>query len=232
MSDKVPGVLKKILAIQKALEVEKTGYDDNNDYRYYTAEDVATSLRRLMNENSLIHRTVIHETREENVWDKNGRNRPRISVTGEVVFIDAEDGSEFPSAVVATGSDTGGDKATRKLHVQMFKIAAVDVFKITSEFQAFDSDGDKPSEPINMDEEPPQEAKKTLAELNARIAEIVNDEANAVDGKQVSTIGNKIAKKEGFAEKSSVWRKESGVMTALVDELEAIVKKTAETGEV
>lgn len=227
-----PGIYGKILKIQQTLEVEKNGYDERQDFYYYKADDVAKAMRKSMNEHGVIHRTEIHETREDNKWDQNGRNRPRISVTGSIIFIDPDDGSEFRTDVVATGSDTGGDKAPRKLHVQMFKVAAVDIFKVTDEFAAFDSDGDKESEPINMNQAPPAEKAKTLNELVARVSEITKDESNAVDGKQVGAIGNKIAKELGFEQKSAVWRKQDSVMVRVVAELEEIVAKTHATGEV
>lgn len=226
----VPGIFAKILTIQQNLNVEKTGYDERQDYHYFRAEDVANAVRAAMNTHGVIHRTEILETREDNKWDQNGRNRPRISFTGRVTFVDVEDGSEFSTDVVATGSDTGGDKGARKAQIQAFKIAALDVFIITEDMEKFDSDGDKESEPINMDETP-QEVRATVQELVAEVAAITKDEGNPVTGKDVGEIGARIAKELGFGVKSTIWKKESAVMERVVAELKALVKLNA-TGEV
>lgn len=216
------GILKKILAIQSTLAVEKTGYDERQDYQYYRAEDVATAVRNAMSQQGIIHRTEILETREDNKWDQNGRNRPRISFNARVIFVDTEDGSEFATEVVATGSDTGGDKGTRKAQVQAFKIAAVDVFIITEEQGRFDSDGDKESEPINVNETP-QEIKATIQELVSEVAAITKDESNPVDGKAVGEIGARIAGELGIGTKSVVWKKDARVMEPLLEEVRQIV---------
>lgn len=232
MTAKPGGILAKILHIQKNLTIEKTGYDERQDYHYFKAEDVAVGVRRAMSDQSVIHRTEILEMLEDNKWDQNGRNRPRITINARVHFIDTEDGSSISTDVVATGSDTGGDKGTRKAQIQAFKIAAVDLFIITEEHDKFDSDGDAESEPINMDEAPPAEVRKTLQELVARVGEITKDESNSISGKDVGTIGNRIAAELGFAEKSTVWRKESTVMERVVAELEGILKAAANGGVV
>ncbi|AXC36179.1 hypothetical protein SEA_FORK_71 [Microbacterium phage Fork] len=226
----VPGIFGKILHIQQNLTIEKTGYDERQDYHYFRAEDVAVGVRRAMSEQKIIHYTEILETREDNKWDQNGRNRPRVSFTARVHFVDTEDGSSVSTDVVATGSDTGGDKGTRKAQVQAFKIAAVDLFIITEEHDKFDSDGDKESEPINMDEAP-QEVRATVQELVAEVAAITKDESNPITGKDVGEIGAKIAKELGFGIKSTIWKKESAVMERVVAELKALVKLNA-TGEV
>jgi len=222
------GIQKKILAIQGNLVVQKTGYDERNDYWYYKAEDVATAVRSAMTELGVIHRVEILDVIDGNRVDGQGRERARITIHCNVIFIDTEDGSEFPVQVVGTGSDIGGDKHARKAAVQAFKIAAVETFIITEEHDKFDSDGDAEAEPEAVASDAVKEKVLTTKELNARVGEIVKDESNPIDGKMVGSIGNRLAKEQGIEEKSVTWKKESSVMAPLVAELEKILK----TGEV
>jgi len=211
-------ILEKIAKIRQGLEIEKTGYDERNEYAYFRAEDVARGVRDAMVENGVVHRTEILEWTEDNKWDQNGRNRPRITVKARVIFIDSEDGSEFPTDVIATGSDTGGDKAARKYAVQAFKIAAIDVFTIVEDMGHFDSDGDKESEPINNT--PPAEAPKNVSELSGEIGAIVTDETNPVTGEMVTQIGNRIAKSLGLDEKPREWKKSEAVLAKVLEAIE------------
>lgn len=212
-------ITQKILEIQRTLEVEKTGYDERNDFYYFSADDVANAVRAKMNEHGVIHRTTITDLREDNFFDTNGRNRPRVTFQATVTFIDAEDGSEFSTDVVATGSDTGGDKATRKAAVQAFKVACIDLFVITEEMGRFDSDGDKEAEPVAT--ETAAAKKASTAELFNRVTAIINDESNPITGADAGKVGNRIAAELGFEPKGSVWRKEAAVLERVIADLEA-----------
>lgn len=206
---------EKILNIQRSLEVEKTGFDIRNEYAYFKADDVANAVRGALNNHGIIHRTKITDLREDNFYDPNGRNRPRVTFQATITFVDVEDGSEFSTDVVATGMDTGGDKATRKAAVQAFKIACIDLFIITEEFGKFDSDGDKEAEPVAT--EPTKRQKdESAAEVYNQITAIVQDPTNPVDGATAGKMGNRIAKEQGVEEKMAKWKQEIGVVTELL----------------
>lgn len=206
----------KILQIQQTLEVEKTGYDENNEYFYFKADDVARDVRRAMNEVGLIHRTEIIEWSEDNKWDQNGRNRPRVTFRAKIIFVDPEDGSEFSTEVVATGSDTGGDKGPRKAQVQAFKIAALDLFVIT-EGSAFDSDGAKESEPINAAEKAPEAT--TISSITNEIGDRVRDSDDALTGAMVTAVTKRIAGELKKPGNQTDWKNDIQVMTQVINEL-------------
>lgn len=206
---------EKILRIQQELVVEKSGYDERNEYYYYRAEDVAKAVRNKMNEVGLIHRTEITEWAEDNKWDSSGRNRPRVTFKAAVIFVDPEDNSTFATEVIATGSDTGGDKSTRKAQVQAFKIAAIDLFVITEEQEKFDSDGDPESEPISTAE--PVEDEETVKSVTKEISAIVNDEDNPITGQNVGAIGKRIAQEvHGKEIPAATWKKDLQVIKAVL----------------
>lgn len=210
---------QKILDIQQNLHVEKTGYDDRNDYHYFKADDVADAVRGEMNRVGLIHRTVIHDYLEETKWDPQGRGRVRTSFRAEVIFIDPDDNTEFSTEVTATGSDVGGDKSTRKAQVQAFKIAALDLFVIT-EGSAFDSDGQREQEPMDMTPEAKAETGKAdIATLRKEIGKLVNDPEVPIDSPTVNRVGARIAKEAGMSEDNKVWQKDVDIMVALVSAL-------------
>lgn len=233
----VPGILGKIHAIQSELEVEKTGYDERNEYAYFKADDVARDVKKLMNKHKVIHRTELSNVFDGTHVDKQGRERSRQTAEAAVVFVDIEDGSEFRSDVLATGSDIGGDKSTRKLQVQAFKIASVDVFVITEGIAQFDSDGSEqaPADTAKPGEEP-VEKSKTVKEFDADVRALVAAEDNAIDGALVGSTGSQIAKKLGVGEKSTVWRKDIRVMEQLAADLTKLAKEqqaaAAKGGEV
>lgn len=208
-------IAQKILNIQQNLHAEKTGWDERQEYAYWKADDIARSVKEQMNKEGIIHRTSILEWSEDNKWDTNGRNRPRVTFKAAVTFVDVEDGSEFTTEVVATGADTGGDKATRKAQIQAFKIAIVDLFIITEDAEKYDSDGEKESEPINNTA--PAEAPKNVSELSGEIGAIVTDETNPVSGELVTKIGNRIAKELGVDEKPREWKRSEAVLQRVLE---------------
>lgn len=224
-AEKVPGILGKIHAIQSELEVEKTGYDERNEYAYFKADDVARDVKALMNKHKVVHRTEFASINDSSYVDKNGRERARITGEVKVVFIDIEDGSEFTTDVMATGSDIGGDKATRKFQVQAFKIAAVDVFVVTEGIDKLDSDGDPEAEPDVAKDGEEVVVEKTAKEHDMRVREIVGDESNSITGADINEMGGKIAKSLGVGEKSTVWRKDVNVMKELTTQLEKLLKE-------
>lgn len=211
-------ILEKIQKIRAGLNIEKTGYDERNDYAFFRAEDVARGVRNAMVENGVIHRTEILEFNEDNFYDQNGRNRPRITVKGRVTFIDTEDGSEFWTDAIGTGSDTGGDKAARKYAVQLFKVATIDLFTIVEDMGKFDSDGEKEAEPVNV--AAPAERSLNASELKAKIGAIVKDSSNAYTGADVNKIGTRIAKAQGASDKPADWQRLDSVMSEVLKALE------------
>lgn len=214
------GIHKKILEIRRNLAVEKTGYDERNDYHYFKADDIASAVRQGMNDHGVIHRVQLLDVNDGNRVDSQGRERARTTTTSRVIFIDVEDGSEFEHDVVSSGSDIGGDKHTRKAAVQAFKIAAIDIFMVVEGLDKFDSDGDKEAEPEAIPTAK-EEASRTTRELNAVIAQVTKDDAHPVTGAMVKALGDRIAEREKIAQDSKVWRKESKVMEPLVNTIEA-----------
>lgn len=208
------GINVKILEIQKTVEVEKTGWDDRNEYAYFKADDVLNAIRAKLNELGIITRSRILKWEQENFYDSNGRGRPRTTAEVEVVYIDVETGEEYPTSVIATGSDIGGDKGPRKVATQAKKISLIDTFLITEESGKFDSDNDPEQEPANMQapvEQP--EAGPSLPELTAEIGDLIN--SGTTDGPTVGKIGNRIAKELGVAEDQKVWRRDINVIAGV-----------------
>lgn len=231
-TSKTPGILKKMLKIQQDLVVTKTGYDDRNDFWYWKADDVAAALRKVMNEVGVIHRAEVLEANDTSHIDKNGRERRRLTTTSRIIFIDPEDGSEFPHDVVATGSDVGGDKDARKVAIQAFKIAAVDLFIVAEGMEKLDSDGDPEAEPIDMTEKAEtkvEEVRRNIRELDQFVASVTKDDSIPITGAMVAAAANAIAKRVGIAEDSKVWRKETAVMQPLVEAIEAAIASEEET---
>lgn len=217
-------ITQKIYDIQKSLTVKKSGWDERSEYAYYKAEDVANAVRVAMNHHGIIHRTRITDLREDNFYDTNGRNRPRVTFHATITLVDVEDGSEFSTDVVATGSDTGSDKATRKAMVQSFKEMAIDLFIITEEFGKFDSDSDKEAEPVAT-APTKREQSDNAAALLKQLTDMVNDDANElVTGEWVGKIAPPIAAKHGLGKLRKDWSGSFDVLTEIL--------KAAENGEV
>lgn len=217
---------QKIAAMKAELVVEKTGYDENNDYTYFKADDVARDVHALMTEYNVVNRTTIDTTTVniDNHWDKNGRNRPRVTAVCTVSFIDADGAGFMDTQVIATGSDIGGDKATRKLMVQAFKEAAIDVFGVTEGMQSMDSDAYEEAEPDIVKEEDPElpEVPQTSSrELGERIKELIEDPAlEHINSDVVVKLGREVAKDVlGEVPGDRVWRKDARVLEPLVKRL-------------
>lgn len=223
------GILKKILDIQRNLVVTKTGYDERQDFWYWKADDVAAAVRKEMNDVGVIHRVELVEVNDASRIDSNGRERRRLTTTSRIVFIDPEDGSEFTHEVVATGSDVGGDKDTRKVAIQAFKIAAVDIFVVAEGMEKLDSDGDAEAEPedVSKTAEPVDDGtdKRTVRELGQVVASVTKDDSIDITGDVVRDAGAALAERAGFSTVSTVWRKEAGVMLPLVQAIEAAVQQ-------
>lgn len=100
-------ILDKIKTIRDTLVIEKTGYDERNDYYYWKADDVAAAVRKEMNKVGVIHRVETLDVLDGNRVDAQGRDRSRITLHNRVVFIDPDDGSEYAVDAVGTGSDIG-----------------------------------------------------------------------------------------------------------------------------
>ena len=218
------GIAAKILDIQRTLDIEKTGYDERQGYAYFTGEDVARSVRKEMNRVGVIHRTQIFDLEHESYWDAGGRNRLRATYRAVVTFIDPEDGSEFSTEVIATGSDVGGDKGPRKAQVQAFKIAALDLF-VATEGNNYDSDGAPEQEPVNVSKaEQKVNDSARVAELSEAIKEIVNDKGNPIVSENVNAVGRRIAKEVGLDIPdgplgSRIWRNDANVLEKVVQAL-------------
>lgn len=219
---------QKIAAMKAELVVEKTGYDEQNEYHYFKADDVARDVHTLMTEYNVVNRTTIDTATVniDNYWDKNGRNRPRVTAVCTVSFIDADGEGFMDTQVIATGSDIGGDKATRKLMVQAFKEAAIDVFGVTEGMQSMDSDAYEEAEPDIVKEEDPElpEVPQTSSrELGERIKELIEDPAlEHINSDVVVKLGREVAKDVlGEVPGDRVWRKDARVLEPLVKRLES-----------
>ena len=218
---------QKIAAMKAELVVQKTGYDENNDYTYFKADDVARDVHALMTEYNVVSRTTIDNDglNIDNYWDKQGRNRPRVTAICTVSFIDADGSGFMDTQVVATGSDIGGDKATRKLMVQAFKEAAIDVFGVTEGMQAMDSDSYAEAEPDVAKEDDPELPEVPVTDskaLGLRVKEMIEDPAlEHIDADMVVKLGREVAKEVlGEIPGDRVWRKDARVLEPLVKRLE------------
>ena len=218
---------QKIAAMKAELVVQKTGYDENNDYTYFKADDVARDVHALMTEYNVVSRTTIDNDglNIDNYWDKQGRNRPRVTAICTVSFIDADGSGFMDTQVVATGSDIGGDKATRKLMVQAFKEAAIDVFGVTDGMQAMDSDSYAEAEPDVAKEDDPELPEVPVTDskaLGLRVKEMIEDPAlEHIDADMVVKLGREVAKEVlGEVPGDRVWRKDARVLEPLVKRLE------------
>lgn len=218
---------QKIAAIKAGLVVDKTGYDEKNEYAYFKADDIARDVHQAMTEFGVVHQSSIEQLDIDNYWDKQGRNRPRVTAIIKVSFISAEDGGYLDTQVVATGSDIGGDKATRKLMVQAFKEAAIDVFGITEGMKSMDSDSYAEAEPDVAKEEAPSEATEVKVDskkLGERITELITSTEGPyahIDGAMVLTVGRRIAKELlGEAPTDRVWKKDARVLEPTIEALE------------
>lgn len=218
---------QKIAAMKAELVVEKTGYDEQNEYHYFKADDVARDVHTLMTEYNVVNRTTVDTATVniDNHWDKNGRNRPRVTAVCTVSFIDADGEGFMDTQVIATGSDIGGDKATRKLMVQAFKEAAIDVFGVTEGMQSMDSDAYEEAEPdIAKEEDPelPEVPQTSSRELGERIKELIEDPAlEHIDSDIVVKLGREVAREVlGEVPGDRVWRKDARVLEPLVKRLE------------
>lgn len=219
----VPGIFKKMLKIQQDLQVEKTGWDERNEYAYWRADDVAAAVRGIMNSVGVIHRVELMKVKDKSRVDAQGRERRRLNTISKIIFIDPEDGSEFPHEVVATGSDIGGDKDTRKAAVQAFKIAAVDLFVVAEGMDRMDSDDDDEAEPEDttvVQESKTAAASRSMRELDKVVGSIVKDPENPVTAAILKVLAEEIAEEHSVEKDSKVWRKDARVMEPLAEILE------------
>lgn len=213
-------ILEKIQKVRSELVVEKTGWDDKNEYAYWKADDVAAGVRAATVGAGIVHRTEILNIDIDNFWDTNGRNRPRVTAHVRVVFIDAEDGSEMPTEVLATGSDVGGDKSTRKLMVQAFKEACIDVFTIAEGMSGMDSDSYAEAEPIKS-EQPAEPKSRSSKEIGQELTDLINDpEFEHITGPVAMQVGQKVSDEVlGEGKKPAEWKKDARVLVELIDRL-------------
>lgn len=216
-------ILEKIKSVRDSLAIEKTGYDEKNEYHYFKADDVAAGVRASMVNHGIIHRSEIVNLDIDNFWDQNGRNRPRVTAHVKIVFVDSEDGSEFATEVVATGADIGGDKATRKMHVQAFKEACIDVFTISEGMSSMDSDAYPEAEPIKAESSEPVVKAATSKELGKELTDLINsqsDEHSHITGPVAIEVGRKVALEVlGKTPADSAWKKDSRVLEPLIERL-------------
>lgn len=219
---------QKIAAMKAELVVDKTGYDEQNEYYYFKADDVARDVHKIMTEYNVVSRTTIDPDglNIDNYWDKQGRNRPRVTAICTVAFIDADGSGFLDTQVVATGSDIGGDKATRKLMVQAFKEAAIDVFGVTEGMEAMDSDNYAEAEPdVEKDDDPelPEIPKTDSKVLGERIKDLIEDPSQEhIDSDMVVRLGREVAQEVlGEVPGDRVWRKDARVLEPLVKRLES-----------
>lgn len=210
---------KKILEIQSTIEVQKTGFDERHGYNYYKAEDTLNAVRKELSHRGIIVRPRVKEWLHEGFYDANGRYRPRVASVAEFTFIDTEDDSEFTVEVFGEGTDTGGDKGSRKAWTQMQKIAFLQTFLISEDNESYDSDGKAEMEPVNV--KPVEQTKAeaaSVAELTNVIGEMVR--SGAVDAPTVTKVGQRIAQSVlGEKTAATVWKKDARVLEQLVNAL-------------
>lgn len=211
------GINAKILSIQQEVNVEKTGFDERQEYYYFKADDVLNAVRKQLNAKGIVTRSRILRWEQENFYDTNGRGRPRTTAEVEVVYVDAESGEEFVTSALATGSDIGGDKGPRKLATQAKKISLLDTFLIGENSDRFDSDSDPEQPAVNMTE--PVDPSAGLNDLTAKVGEMIRDES-PVDGPMVNAVGTRLAAELGVSGDQKEWKRDVRVMAALVKALE------------
>lgn len=211
------GINAKILSIQQEVNVEKTGFDERQEYYYFKADDVLNAVRKQLNAKGIVTRSRILRWEQENFYDTNGRGRPRTTAEVEVVYVDAESGEEFVTSALATGSDVGGDKGPRKLATQAKKISLLDTFLIGENSDRFDSDNDPEQPAVNMTE--PVDPSAGLNDLTAKVGEMIRDES-PVDGPMVNAVGTRLAAELGVSGDQKEWKRDVRVMAALVKALE------------
>lgn len=218
-------IIQKLAKIKEELVIEKTGYDERNEYYYFKADDIAAAVRQAMIKEKVIHRTTIVSHSIENIIDKQ-RIRPFANALYEVEFIDVESGEVFATQAVASGSDVGGDKATRKLAVQAFKIVCIDLFSIAEGgMKGFDSD-DYAEQPVldNGTDEPVAEAEKKpdSKALGAQLTEMIKDPGQEhITGEVAVTVGRRVAQEVlGETPRDSIWKKDARVLEPLIEQLE------------
>lgn len=219
---------QKILDIRQHIKVEKTGYNEKHEFSYFKESDVLAAARDEMNRVGVVVRSRVLRSEHVAFYDNNGRYRPRVNGELEFVFVDAEDGSEFLTTVVAEGSGVGDDVSSRKLATQARKIAYLTVFDITEDNDRFDGDSQGEQEPANMIapvEEP--EVGPSLADLTTRIGKYVSgweDEdgkhEGSVTGAQVTALGTKFAEQLKVDTTPRVWRKDINVLLEVVKAIE------------
>ena len=211
------GINAKILSIQQEVNVEKTGFNERQEYYYFKADDVLNAVRKQLNAKGIVTRSRILRWEQENFYDTNGRGRPRTTAEVEVVYVDAESGEEFVTSALATGSDVGGDKGPRKLATQAKKISLLDTFLIGENSDRFDSDSDPEQPAVNMTE--PVDPSAGLNDLTAKVGEMIRDES-PVDGPMVNAVGTRLAAELGVSGDQKEWKRDVRVMAALVKALE------------
>jgi len=211
------GINAKMLSIQQEVNVEKTGFDERQEYYYFKADDVLNAVRKQLNAKGIVTRSRILRWEQENFYDTNGRGRPRTTAEVEVVYVDAESGEEFVTSALATGSDVGGDKGPRKLATQAKKISLLDTFLIGENSDRFDSDSDPEQPAVNMTE--PVDPSAGLNDLTAKVGEMIRDES-PVDGPMVNAVGTRLAAELGVSGDQKEWKRDVRVMAALVKALE------------
>ncbi|UVG34127.1 hypothetical protein SEA_PAVLO_70 [Microbacterium phage Pavlo] len=234
---KAPGIYKKILDIRKDLVIEKTGWDERNEYAYFKADDIAAAVRAGMDAHNVIHRTKLVEHNDNSRVDDNGRFHGRHTNQYQITFIDVEDQSEFTVDVVSTGADIGGDKHARKAAVQAFKIAAIDLFMIVEGLDKFDNDneGEAEAQAVAAPASKAAEAKASLRDLDKTVGGILKDPKNDVTPEVLKALGDSVAEDLGLDQDSKVWRKDARAMekiaTILEQALAAIKDGTSENIE-
>jgi hypothetical protein len=213
-------ILQKILEIQKSIEVQKTGYDERHGYSYYKADDTANAVRDMLSEHGVIVRPRVKQWEHEGFYDNTGRYRPRVAAVAEFTFVDVEDGSEYSVEVFGEGTDTGGDKGSRKAWTQMQKIEFLQTFLISENNDSFDSDGKPEMEPINTSEKKSEKKAEaaSVAELTNQIGELVREKI--VEASVVTKVGQRISDTVlGKGKKPTEWKNDARVLDALVTAL-------------
>lgn len=209
------GILQKINKVRESIgAIEKTGYNEKNDFWFFSESDILNGVKNAMQENGVITSLeyITHEF--DNRYDSNGRNRTRLFAHVNFTFTDVDTGETWSTQASATGSGIGDDVATRKTHTQLKKIVFLDTFLITDSDSRVDADSLGEAEPMSMAPEAPKAA--TLNELVAEVGAYVSDKESPVTGAHVGAIGKRLAKENGVSDSTIEWKKSEVVMAGVL----------------
>lgn len=223
MVDKVPSILGKMAAIQKAVgAIPKNGVgpSQKGGFSYIKAEDILDKIHALLVDHDVIVVPRIQHTKHES---QVVNNRVYINVTVEASYdyISVDDGSSLTVTAVGEGSDIGSDTATRKAATQALKVSHLHTFTIPN--SEFDDEGYEPRvaqqapekvTPVKRALSNASKASGESTKLQAEVREFIK--SGAYSSEQVNSVGERVAKELG---KDSFVKSDEETLKALVAEL-------------